>query len=222
MRQVQGSTLVDTYGKVETLADLLDVRAKSLKLETLFSTRSSGWHNPAAFHTACDHKGPTLTIIQVADGGCYGGCTSVSWNSNEQYQSDAEAFLFQIANFEDCRAKQAHHKFVTTGSGNEVYCSPQYGPIFGAGNDLLTFSSSAQTSTRLTCRKSSFSTSGPLIPATTLRDASRCQMEVLLVSTLDKAATCAQELEAPWLTGCAWSQEVTPFQYTMLCMCLPQ
>ncbi len=51
-RHVQGSTLIDDYGKFETVAALLEQQPRSLKLDTLFSTRNSGWTNTTAFHAA--------------------------------------------------------------------------------------------------------------------------------------------------------------------------
>ncbi|DBA72795.1 TPA: Interferon-induced protein 44-like [Trebouxia sp. C0005] len=122
-RQVQGSRLVDNYGKFETLAALLEQDPRSLKLEALFSTRNSGWNGAAAFHTACDHKGPTLVLIECQDGVSYGGYTSMSWASNHGYQTDTKAFLFRIANFTNCHKKQASQKFARTGAGNEIYSS---------------------------------------------------------------------------------------------------
>lgn len=175
-RQVQGSRLVDHYGKFETLAALLDENPRSLKLEALFSTRSSGWTGAAAFHTACDHKGPTLVLIECQDGASYGGYTSINWTSSNSYQSDTKAFLFRIANFTSCHKKQASQKFANNGLGNEIFSSSGYGPTFGGGNDLLTFTSSAGL--KLSCNESSYSTSGPLIPTTVSRDHSSCNMEV--------------------------------------------
>jgi len=202
-RQVQGSTLIDNYGKFETVAALLDQSPRSLKLETLFSTRNSGWTNPAAFHTACDHKGPTLTLIQHQNGIGYGGYTSISWSPNGQWQTDTKAFLFQIANFTKKKKKQASQKFARKGNGMDIYAQSSYGPTFGAGHDLMAFNSSAEI---LTSSPSTYSTSGPLIPNTVSRDQHLCHMEVLLVSK--DASGSAEELEAPWQTDCSWSVQV--------------
>ena len=197
--QVQGSTLVDTTDKFQSLATLLEEDARSLRLETLYSTRISGWTDSAAFHGACDSKGPTLTLIVCSDGVGYGGYTSISWTSDNQYHADAKAFLFRIANF---GTKQAAEKF-SGGDGKMLYGNPTYGPTFGGGHDLLTFSSSGQM---LTCHASTYSSDGPLIPATVPRAATISHMEVLLVNS--GTSGLAEELEAPWLTGCSWSIEV--------------
>ncbi len=65
-RQVVGSHLVDSVGKLETLEQLLSVPRGSLQLTALFATQDKGW-NPAAFHSSCDNKGPTLTLVQCTD-----------------------------------------------------------------------------------------------------------------------------------------------------------
>ena len=202
-RQVQGSRLVDNYGKFETLAALLEQYPRSLKLEALFSTRNSGWTGAEAFHTACDHKGPTLVLIQCQDGVSYGGYTSLSWGCKKGYQTDTRAFLFRIANFTSCHEKHASQKFARTGAGSDIFTASGHGPTFGAGHDLLTFTTSGLS---LSCNASSYSTSGPLIPTTVSRDQSSCTMEVLLVST--DASSSAEELEAPWQTDCSWSVQV--------------
>ena len=203
-RQVHGSTLVDNTGKFESLAILLGEDPRSLKLVKLFDTDSSGWGNPAAFHTACDGKGPTLVLIQCSDGIVYGGYTSVSWASNGSWLVDPKAFLFRIANFAASNTRQAAEKFAKTTVGHDVYGHSTYGPTFGAGHDLLTFRNNGQM---LTCSPTSYSAHlGPLIPTHVSRTATSCHMEVLLVST--GTSGLAQELEAPWLTDCSWSLEV--------------
>lgn len=201
-RQVRGSTLVDNNGKFETLAALLGKTVKTLKLEALYNTRTSGW-NPAAFHAACDNKGPTLVLIQCSDGFGYGGYNSVSWNSTGRYQADSAAFLFRLPNFASCCTKQSSEKFAKQGNGNDIFGHSTYGPTFGVGHDLMTFNTSGQI---LVCNgASSYATTGPLIPNTVSKDANSCHMEVLSVSTSDFAH---EELEQPWLSGCTWLAQV--------------
>ncbi len=188
--------------KLATLATLLEQSTQSLKLATLFNTRNSGWSNSAAFHAACDDKGPTLVLIQCSDGTGYGGYTSLSWRSTNHYQIDAKAFLFRIHNFAST-VKQTPEKLARTGAGNDIYTHGSHGPTFGGGHDLTTIHSNKLA---LGCNQSSFNTSGPLITSTVPKDANNYEMEVLSVGTA--TATFAEELEAPWLTGCAWSSEV--------------
>ena len=212
-RHVQGSILVDNYGKFETVAALLEQQPRSLKLDTLFSTRNSGWTNTVDFHTACDLKGPTLVLIQCQNGVSYGGYTSISWSSNGQYQTDTKAFLFQIPNFARSKTKQGSQKFARTGRGNDIYTCSANGPVFGDGHDLVTFGNGSI----LTCNQSAYSTSGPLIPPSVPRDQHSCNMEVLLVSTW--ASGSAEELETPWQTGCSWTMQVLCCRSSAHCCC---
>lgn len=201
--QVQGSALVDNDGKFETLAALLGKTVKTLKLEALYSTRTSGWNNPAAFHAACDSKGPTLVLIQCSDGFGYGGYNGVSWNSTGSYQEDSAAFLFRLPNFASCCTKQPTEKFAKRMNRNDIYGHPSFGPTFGGGHDLMTFNMSGQI---LVCSNaSSYATTGPLVPNTVSKDPNSCHMEVLSVSTSDFAY---KELEQPWLSGCTWLAQV--------------
>ena len=202
--QVLGSALVNNPGKFRTLAGLLQEQPKDLKLDTLFSTSSSGWTNAAAFHAACDNKGPTLVLIQCSDGTSYGGYNSVSWNSTNQYQQDAKAFLFRIPGFANSQTQHTPERFARNGVGNDIYGAAAYGPTFGAGNDLTTFYKGTQT---LSCQPNSYDTRGPLISTTVPKNAANYQMEVLQVST--SPASFAEEMDAPWMTGCGWSPEVT-------------
>ena len=210
--QVQGSALVDNAGKFETLAALLGKSVKTLKLEALYNTRTSGWNNPAAFHAACDSKGPTLVLIQCSDGFGYGGYSSVSWDSTGEYQQDSAAFLFRLPNFASCCTKQPTETFAPTAKRTrcDIYGHPSFGPTFGGGHDLITFNTSRQI---LVCTASSYATTGPLVPDTVSKDANSCHMEVLSVSTSDFAY---KELEQPWLSGCTWLAQVMFCHFTMM------
>ena len=97
MRQVQGSRLVAYVKTLSALADMLGVSRKSCKLKMLFSTDESGWRNVSAFHSSCDDKGPTISLIRSSDGSSYGGYTSVSWVSYSVFRHDSQAFLFRLS-----------------------------------------------------------------------------------------------------------------------------
>jgi hypothetical protein len=48
--------------------------------ELLFHTKQSGFSN-SVFHQRCDLKGPTLTLVYLKNGYCFGGFVEGSWNS---------------------------------------------------------------------------------------------------------------------------------------------
>ncbi|XP_073251059.1 uncharacterized protein [Porites lutea] len=55
-----------------------------------------GWA-ASTFHSRCDSKGPTVTIIRVGRY-IFGGYTSISWGSGSGYRYDSNAFLFSLVN----------------------------------------------------------------------------------------------------------------------------
>ena len=47
------------------------------KWQLCYRATENGW-NSMSFHSLCDHKGPTVTIVKVDDF-IFGGYTDVSW-----------------------------------------------------------------------------------------------------------------------------------------------
>ncbi|XP_067047298.1 uncharacterized protein [Acropora muricata] len=56
-----------------------------------------GWA-AATFHSLCDNKGPTVTIVKDTKNNIFGGYTSISWQSLNQFMNDSKAFLFSLKN----------------------------------------------------------------------------------------------------------------------------
>jgi len=48
------------------------------------------------FHSLCDHKGETLTLVKNDKGKRFGGRAKKSWTSNGGFVEDADAFLFSL------------------------------------------------------------------------------------------------------------------------------
>ncbi|XP_022784375.1 BTB/POZ domain-containing protein KCTD21-like isoform X2 [Stylophora pistillata] len=69
-------------------------RRRSLRL--LFRASQDGFR-AKTFHSKCDSKGPTPTIVQSGDY-VFGGFTEESWSSQGGYATCTEAFLFSIVN----------------------------------------------------------------------------------------------------------------------------
>ena len=83
----------------------------------------------ATFHSKCDGKGPTLTVIQSTDGVIFGGYTSLSWSSPNPYQyyQDDAAFIYSITK---------GYKVSKQNNTSSIYCHSSLGPVFGYGNDI--------------------------------------------------------------------------------------
>ena len=84
-----------------------------------------------AFHSLCDGKPNTLTVIKNSKGFIFGGYTSVAWSSVYGYKSDNMAFLFSLVNPANIPLK------LKIKSGDEqraVYHDSDCGPAFGGLN----------------------------------------------------------------------------------------
>ncbi|KAL9963127.1 hypothetical protein ACROYT_G032302 [Oculina patagonica] len=96
-----------------------------------------GWAG-TAFHTNCDDKGPTVTIIRVGKY-IFGGYTGTSWTGSSSCRSqyDSAAFLFTLVNKPgwqplklDQTGKYSYLKL------HSIYSCSNYGPTFGGGHDI--------------------------------------------------------------------------------------
>ncbi|XP_060580065.1 interferon-induced protein 44-like [Ruditapes philippinarum] len=92
--------------------------------------------NSSTFHQLCNDRGPTVTIVYDVAGTIYGGYTEKSWSSSGQYVKDDRAFLFRLQQ----NGKTDPSKFAVKVPDRAIYCNVGYGPVFGGGYDLCTFS----------------------------------------------------------------------------------
>ena len=86
------------------------------------------------FHSKCNGKAKTLTIIQTTNGNIFGGFTNAVWSSSAGYVTDTGAFIFSLINTENKPRKFS----IKINGGSAIYNSNSYGPIFGGGHDILT------------------------------------------------------------------------------------
>ena len=97
------------------------------------------------FHSRCDGKPNTLTIVKSTSGNIFGGYTIIPWESiaydvENGYEYDNSAFIFSLVNKEN-RPLIFEHTYecenikedVARGS---VWSSSEDGPTFGGGHDL--------------------------------------------------------------------------------------
>ncbi len=104
---------------------------KSSKGILLYRATRDGFTSQA-FHSKCDGKGNTITIIKNNLDYVFGGYASSAWNSSNDYINDPNAFLFSLRRAgvsfkEKFTVKHAH--FALNGK-------PDYGPTFGGGHDI--------------------------------------------------------------------------------------
>lgn len=85
---------------------------------------------PCIFHSRCDDKGATVTVIRSDQGHVFGGYTDVSWTSKFEWKKSPNVFLFEL---DSCGRAKTIRKMSYKGAGLErcIYCSPHFGPNFG-------------------------------------------------------------------------------------------
>ena len=80
------------------------------------------------FHSKCDRKKNTLTVIKSESGNVFGGYTDKCWHSKGGLVSDPNAFIFSLINKEDKPFKVA-----CSDSGKDAILGhPLYGLTFGS------------------------------------------------------------------------------------------
>jgi len=95
----------------------------------LFSSSEDG-STTEAFHSKCDDRGATLTVIESEDGKIFGGYTSASWSSASKcrYISDETAWLFKARPYERINIRKDYHTI--------LFMSDR-GPCFGCGDIIV-------------------------------------------------------------------------------------
>ena len=67
------------------------------------ATNTADGFSASKFHSLCDHKGPTLTIIKTVAGHTFGGYTRISWDKSVIFDWDKSV-----------TSKADYHSFVFT------------------------------------------------------------------------------------------------------------
>ena len=118
----------------EWLADQSDAPDKhTLKLELLYRASRDGWR-ATDFHSKCDNKGATVTVIKSTGGYVFGGYADLPWASSGQWLSSSNAFIFAL----QYPSGVAPVKMPLTQAphSNAMYDHSSYGPTFGFGHAI--------------------------------------------------------------------------------------
>ena len=103
---------------------------KKIKAELLYKLSENG-DKISTFHQLCDNKGPTLTLFHVNDGNKVGIYTPLSWDSNSNWKTDMETFIFNL---------NKNQKYKKINSDGSIYCNSSHGPYtadFGCDNNSM-------------------------------------------------------------------------------------
>ncbi|XP_065936873.1 interferon-induced protein 44 isoform X2 [Magallana gigas] len=160
------------------------------------------------FHQKCDGQGATVTVLYNTNNTEYGGYLSQSWNSNCAYINDPNAFLFRL----QYNGSSNPLKFPVTGTGNAGYGHSNYGPTFGGGHDIYTFSGTVSPSGK------AFSLNGGLINlghsynlngqnVNTIANNSLQVTDLVVYKVIDGPGQTVPDLDKPWREHDGWTNE---------------
>jgi hypothetical protein len=88
--------------------------------------------SPAAFHSKCDGKANTVTIIKTDKNYVFGGYTASPWKSaRETYGYDSTAFIFSLRR-NGTSSQSNSDKFKVRDANTAIYYDSDAGPAFGS------------------------------------------------------------------------------------------
>ncbi|EGG19348.1 hypothetical protein DFA_02135 [Cavenderia fasciculata] len=120
------SVIVDQY----QIANFSKWIGKKSNLTLLYRGTRNGF-KASTFHSLCDGKGPTITLIKSDDLSIFGGYNSQSWNSENKFYGDDQCFIFTMLNHVGVPPTKYYSKDQSYVKGD-----PDSGPIFGAAHDI--------------------------------------------------------------------------------------
>ena len=98
-----------------------------------YKASCDGFH-ANSFHSHCNNRGSTITVIRCSNHYIFGGYTASAWTSNDEYQKDNEAFLFTLTN--PHKIPPTKYPIKSGSTGYAICCKRSYDPVFGGGHDI--------------------------------------------------------------------------------------
>ncbi|KAL9951568.1 hypothetical protein ACROYT_G044252 [Oculina patagonica] len=98
----------------------------------LYRASCDGW-SASNFHSCCDNKGATVTVIKSGDY-IFGGYTEEHWDDSDCYITAPDSFLFSLVNTSGLPPTKMTLK--PDQEESAIFCYSGYGPVFGGGHDL--------------------------------------------------------------------------------------
>src|SRR3989338_5413241 len=120
-----GSKILNNQQK-ETLSKFVGL---NFEINNLLWQGSRDGFLELTFHSLCDNKGATITIIKSSKGFIFGGFSSISWNSTISDYEDSSSFIFSLTNPNGTEPMKFDKK--RTQSKKSIYCDSSDGPTFG-------------------------------------------------------------------------------------------
>jgi hypothetical protein len=83
----------------------------------------------SAFHSNCDKKAKTLTVVKSTDGEIFGGYTEQAWDGSNQSKLDPNAFIFNFVN-QFSKPVSKLWQWEAIKDKKAIFCHSNYGPTF--------------------------------------------------------------------------------------------
>ena len=96
------------------------------KFKLLFRASNDGF-SASNFHSKCDGKSNTVTLVETLNGKRFGGFANNAWDQSSSYKTGSKGFIFSLDD------KSIYYN---KNSSYEIYCNSSYGPTFGGGHDF--------------------------------------------------------------------------------------
>ena len=121
----EGSTIIQTLEEKKLISNWI-IRDTKIYTQLIYKAKRDG-DKASDFHSKCDNRGPTITIIQTIKGSRFGGYTSISWTSpkSSNWPGDGLAFVFSL---------DLKQKFEVKNKMEAIGHYSNNGPVFGYGH----------------------------------------------------------------------------------------
>jgi hypothetical protein len=127
------SIIIKYVGDFVTLNEWLEEDDQDGEFSLLYRGTRDGLTN-VAFHSKCDEKGCTLTVIETVCGKVIGGYSNTAWSSTACWTRANKAFLFALSG--GSISSPCKMKLKDANDERAIYCDSAYGPTFGADHDM--------------------------------------------------------------------------------------
>ena len=121
---LKDSSILIDKDKIKMISDWIKPNTNIIYNQIYKATRDGG--TGQIFHSHCDNKGPTLTLIESKNNHIFGGYITISWEAPKSWtykDGDNNAFIFSINN---------RKKYPIQDKSKVIYNHCDYGPDFGS------------------------------------------------------------------------------------------
>eukprot|EP01083_Nonionella_stella_P221408 791022_1 len=131
------SSIITDKDELAKLANVLKQKLLENKKLTLLYRSTRDDDTKEEFHTKCDNKGATLTIVHTEFDAIFCCFTCIPWTSiKSQYNSDDNAFIFSLRSCFEHDTPKIYIIENDKYKPKAVYHNLNYGPAFGHGQDI--------------------------------------------------------------------------------------